>query len=410
MAEKEPGIYPTDTNSPTYSLGKRLSAEIAARRGQACDRCRRRKIKCDGDAPSCGNCLAGGETCVVSATPHRKRKVKNFVGTSVAQTSVAQPSHLQDEVARLRRLLDVERATNRELRNAMARQSPITALQHRSRGDAAMAAGQSHLPVIQNRAYSAHVLKHMGRMVFDECGIGRFAGITTGVHFIQTLDAAWQQRQNKKQPFPEGCYQLFLTSPSLGPAKTDLIQASWSSTVDVEDASLPRGQLLQFLGHPLSCYMGEVHRFLLSWEPLCPILVPEDISESVISMIEGALDDVDYPTLMMMMMIFAINQLGSPSRGMTFTSAPELDYFATACRLRSVVTAQGSLKSLQALCLLAFYHQVAGQSSKLADLSGSLVRMAQSLALHRHFRRFRLPQGEIEHRKRLWWWVFAFDK
>lgn len=34
----------------------------------------------------------------------------------------------------------------------------------------------------------AYVIKHMGRLVHDENGVGRFAGSTTGVHFVLSVE------------------------------------------------------------------------------------------------------------------------------------------------------------------------------------------------------------------------------
>ncbi|KAI2816563.1 transcriptional regulator family: Fungal Specific TF [Aspergillus niger] len=41
--------------------------------------------------------------------------------------------------------------------------------------------------------------------------------------------------------------------------------------------------------------------------------------------------------------------------------------------------------------------------------AGQAVRLAQSLGLHRHSRRFRFCAGEMELRKRMWWCVYAVD-
>ncbi|KAL4879958.1 fungal-specific transcription factor domain-containing protein [Aspergillus karnatakaensis] len=49
-------------------------------------------------------------------------------------------------------------------------------------------------------------------------------------------------------------------------------------------------------------------------------------------------------------------------------------------------------------------------SLSLIQLNGHMVRIAQSLGLHRHARRFRMGVGEIELRKRLWWWIYTFDR
>jgi hypothetical protein len=59
-----------------------------------------------------------------------------------------------------------------------------------------------------------YVIKHMGRLVHDEKGVGRFAGSTTGVHFVLTVEQECQKALNLSGVFAESCFRLFLAEPS----------------------------------------------------------------------------------------------------------------------------------------------------------------------------------------------------
>lgn len=90
------------------------------------------------------------------------------------------------------------------------------------------------------------------------------------------------------------------------------------------------------------------------------------------------------------------------------------DYDTTYLRLvRTMVPrliGKGDMPSLQALSLFSLYLQATGQILLMAQLNGILVRLAQSLGLHRHSRRFKFVEGQVEMRKRVWWWVYMYDK
>jgi hypothetical protein len=84
-------------------------------------------------------------------------------------------------------------------------------------------------------------------------------------------------------------------------------------------------------------------------------------------------------------------------------------YHSYAIPLYHKVIATGSLASLQALLLLIVYYQATAQHHLVSTTVGSAVRLAQSLGLHRHARRFKFCAGETEIRKRIWWCVYIFD-
>lgn len=50
--------------------------------------------------------------------------------------------------------------------------------------------------------------KHMGRLALDENSIGRFAGSTTGVHFVTLIEQIVKSTHNLPTAFPEAVYQL----------------------------------------------------------------------------------------------------------------------------------------------------------------------------------------------------------
>ena len=254
---------------------------------------------------------------------------------------------------------------------------------------------------------AAYVIKHMGRMVKDANGIGRFAGITSGAHFIQSVESLWSCSGNR-QPFNNRCYGLFLACPTPNLAAAPTIPLDTNTTL--------ASNLILFLCQPLAFYFDQVDMFLKKWESFCPIIIRNRLITDLSNVLQRAQNpdcfdrEMDYATIGITMLIFAINRLDDTSFNRVETTAQQMNYIAMACRLQATAASQSSLKGLQEMSLLAFYHQITGQSSELAASSGLLVRTAQSLALHRHARRFEMSAGESELRKRIWWWVYVFDK
>ncbi|KAI8867549.1 hypothetical protein GQ42DRAFT_126563, partial [Ramicandelaber brevisporus] len=54
------------------SLSSSASSSGPLKIAKSCDRCRRRKIKCSGDKPSCTNCIKFGALCAYSPVAPRR--------------------------------------------------------------------------------------------------------------------------------------------------------------------------------------------------------------------------------------------------------------------------------------------------------------------------------------------------
>ncbi|KAJ1983286.1 hypothetical protein H4R34_001370 [Dimargaris verticillata] len=62
---------PDDSSAPPQAKRQRIN--------KACDVCRRRKVKCDGQQPQCGGCLAMGQTCTYSFVPKKRGPPKGYI-------------------------------------------------------------------------------------------------------------------------------------------------------------------------------------------------------------------------------------------------------------------------------------------------------------------------------------------
>lgn len=150
-----------------------------------------------------------------------------------------------------------------------------------------------------------------------------------------------------------------------------------------------------------------IHQFAQTWTTFCPVLVPSILIHRLLDL-EKALQDIkQIPMISMATTIILVNNISADSDD----DKGEVEVFYRLQRqLLPALMAVSDLESLQALSLLALYYLLSSQYVQMMNLNGLLVRIAESLGLHRHSRRFRFGAAEVELRKRVWWWVYMFDK
>lgn len=353
--------------------------------------------------------------CVVTKKLRRRTKIRGYPTPAEEQVR-----RLQGENDELRRALQAERDVNAGLRQRLGESpgpSPAAAPNLRSDYVPARAnvtlSGSLETPGgggggLQNK--SALIIKHMGRLVPDSVGGERFAGSTSAVHFVLSVQQALQSRRIYQLPFPESCFCIHLMEP-FG-SSTEILDTAGL------DTALP-GFVLQDPRQyfPLSAayYSQQVDLFADGWGSFCPILATSDISNFLQSILDGAVSasrgsiDEQMSLLFQLCIILLLNRATASA-----STESRDDYDTTYLRLvRTMVPrliGKGDMPSLQALSLFSLYLQATGQILLMAQLNGILVRLAQSLGLHRHSRRFKFVEGQVEMRKRVWWWVYMYDK
>ncbi|KAF7538793.1 hypothetical protein G7054_g2611 [Neopestalotiopsis clavispora] len=127
----------------------------------------------------------------------------------------------------------------------------------------------------------AVLIQHMGRLVTDQTGTQRFAGTTTGIHFVLSTQQAIKTRMDVIGWFPESCFRLYLLQmPTHEPVACIL---GSGATLGLEEAC----QLLANLcPHPPSYYASHVQRFVASWSAYFPIIAVSDYLLRLTSLLE----------------------------------------------------------------------------------------------------------------------------
>ncbi|KAH8885971.1 hypothetical protein GQ53DRAFT_809853 [Thozetella sp. PMI_491] len=386
------GDSPDAVSPGTGSTAARSISTVGE--GQVCDRCRQKKIKCDGLVPNCTNCVTASAQCIVSAQLRRKTKLRGFKASSLAQAQ-----DLRDENESLRRRL----ATLEEANSSLTEQIQEVLNQTSPEGND----GHARTGLVAPPP-SGLLIKHMGRLVQDSLGVSRFAGSTTGVHFVLSVQQTLRSKMLAMENFPESIFTLHLVPCT-------------SHHLLTRDSTMAMGTatpgLASRFSHPLSYYLKQIRLFSTCWSCICPVVVTGDLSRHLAAALDRAHrgmpprieeDNLMFCQIALITLINSITVIpGSP---LSISDQDSHNYMTVVNSVLPQLMIRGDLLSLQALVLLSLYIQFTGRHQSMAHINGILVQLGQSLGLQRHTRRFKFSAGENEIRRRIWWWIYLFDK
>jgi Fungal specific transcription factor domain len=335
---------------------------------------------------------------------------------------------LQREVAELRdqlqassratgRLSDeVEAVSELPVTSARRRKTPRTMDQPTSNSALSPAVSLSVESEKLDPKHSTYIIRHMGRLVTDDSNIGRFAGSTTGVHFVSSVEEVCRRISPSIEPFHEDCFRLHLLQPRL---RFDISGFGLKSVAlpGADDAFLHHLQTL--LAQPLESHARRLDTFLETWLAFCPVIPRQWFLRCIEQMpgFDGESSDQwqhgrACATLHTLLLIGLINKISGhhtlEDEALQIWDDPQ--FFGFIHQLQGPIIAHGDAWCLQSLIIFSFFLQITGRTARMIQINGTLVRLAQSLGMHRHTRRFRFGQSENELRNRMWWWVYGFDK
>lgn len=222
----------------------------------------------------------------------------------------------------------------------------------------------------------------MGRLVTDGSDIHRFAGSTTGVHFMSSVEEVYRRRSPSLEPFHEDCFKLHLLQTRL---QFDLSGFGLQSiNFPASDDTLLH-DLRILLTQNLESHARRLDIFLETWLAFCPV-VPRQLFLRCITQIPRLDKDSSdqwqdggvCATLHMLLLIGCINKLCGchtfKDETLQIWDNPHL--FGFIIQLQDCVIARGDAWCLQSLILFAFFVQISGQTSRMIHTNGTLVRLA----------------------------------
>lgn len=243
---------------------------------------------------------------------------------------------------------------------------------------------------------SEPVLGHIGQMVVNEKGQERFLGAHTGIHFLSSVSLQAREWTGESGPLPEWLFTLFFTRQQYPIFRHQ-----------VRDTPGPIASVQRY---PFQHYAEQISLFYRNWGSVYPIVDSEQLTQAASDILlrrgqNGR--DLSDPETCLIFQLHCISAINAASHNSPREKLQDHD--AALASLFPRVFEAGSLEGLRGLLLYTVLLQIEGRFQLAVLANGVTVRLAQSLGLHRHSRRFRHSPTDVELRRRLWWSVFICD-
>jgi hypothetical protein len=360
-----PGILPMKV----IKVGTSSQSRIA----QACDRCRSKKIRCDGIRPCCGQCANVGFECRTSDKLSRRAFPRGY--TESLEERVRQ---LESEVRELKDLLD-EKDEKIDMLSKMHgnRRPSVGSIAHSPVSDPKK---DNAAPPVKEDTFRVQASP---LLLGVENSDSYFMGASSGRAFIEAFKRKIQENGKSCSDFnPEaflhiqGCYPLASKTP---------------------DQSLRVPPRL-FSDRCVNVYFQE-------WAPLFPVLHKPTFLRVYEEFVADPEKIKSNHKLAQLYLVFGIAALSG--------EAPDLDQIA-ACEAQwqkaiEAILMDNTMITLQCLVLALMYCTVRADYKRLQHYKGVAVGLSHRLGLHQSQKRFSFGALTIETRKKVFWTLYTLD-
>ncbi|AEO56059.1 hypothetical protein MYCTH_2300537 [Thermothelomyces thermophilus ATCC 42464] len=359
-----PGILPMKV----IKVGTSSQSRIA----QACDRCRSKKIRCDGIRPTCSQCANVGFECRTSDKLSRRAFPRGYTESLEERVRA-----LEAEVRELKDLLD-EKDEKIDMLSRMHgnRQSQNEKCQSQPPADAKKDAGT---PAKEDtfRVQASPLLLGV------ENSDSYFMGASSGRGFIESLKRKMQENGKSCSDFnPEaflhiqGCYPLTAKPPS--------------QTMRIP----PR----LFSDRCVNVYFQE-------WAPLFPVLHKPTFLRVYEEFVADPEKIRNNHKLTQLYLVFGIAALSSEQQDLQQIAACEQQWQ----RSLEAILMDNTMMTLQCLLLALIYCAIRADYKRLQHYKGIAVGLSLRLGLHQSQKRFSFGVLTIETRKKVFWTLYTLD-
>ncbi|KAJ5901057.1 hypothetical protein N7504_007050 [Penicillium tannophilum] len=374
---------------PIPRLPYRHKSMPTRRTARACDQCRLRKTKCDGEKPTCTQCASTGvDECFYSQTKQDKERTQ----LESANSKVDRYEQLLREISQ-----EVDVSVARKITKALR----LAPQDQETRGEVSSASDTSSTSSIG----SLNALDTL-----DEDINRSKASIATGYHgkssevaWMQSLalkagadrgkDGASEDVQNRLPPIDDSFASMGYHIESAKYPGSDL--------EDENPYTLPAKALAERL---LSLYIDSV-------QPSLPVIRQTLFVDQFNSLYSGNSIQPGRKWLALLNLVFAISSKLCQIAGQD-THNRENKFFARAQKLiisESLVEDHEDLQQVQAETLAAFFLLTSSQINRAWKMIGTATRSAIALGLHLRATHNKLSASALEARHKLWWSIFILE-
>ncbi|KAK5136554.1 hypothetical protein LTR08_002898 [Meristemomyces frigidus] len=368
-----PGILPMKV----IKVGLSAQARIA----QACDRCRSKKIRCDGVRPCCSQCANVGFECKTSDKLSRRAFPRGY--TESLEDRVR---GLEFEVRELKDLLD-EKDEKIDMLSRIHSQSsqPLQLLQRRQSTNSLESGGANAETPDKDEMFK--VLQSPYLLTGAANGADSyFAGTSSGRTFVEAFKHRVQEG---------GRSTAFINTDSL---LTSCIRKA-------SDPPLTPTSPVVWRAPPRLVSDQLVNIFFQEWAPLFPVLH----RPTFLALYEKYVADADAVTdktaIAQLNLVFGIAALSTGTR-----ASDDLESFESQWRTAiDTILTENTMATLQALVLAQIYCLQQGDLTRLLTYKALSTTLSARLGLHQSQKRFALGTLTCETRKKVFWTLYTVD-
>ncbi|KID68745.1 Transcriptional activator protein acu-15, partial [Metarhizium hybridum] len=363
-----PGILPMKV----IKVGNSAQSRIA----QACDRCRSKKIRCDGVRPTCSQCANVGFECRTSDKLSRRAFPRGYT-----ESLEERVRHLETEVRELKDLLD-EKDEKIDMLSAMhanhhRQPSPTSASNTLPSPDTSKDSPASTAKEDTFRVQGSPLLFGV------ENSDSYFMGPSSGRSFITSFKHKLRQRGKSCNDFnPEA----FLHVQGCAP----LTQEEHSHV-----SCLP----------PRIFSDRSVNVYFQEWAPLFPVLHKPTFLRIYEEFVADPEKVKCHHKIAQLHLVFSIAGVSSEQPDYPQLAACEKQWTKA---IESMVL-ENTMSTLQCLILALLYCAIRADNKRVQHFKGLAIGLSHRLGLHQSQKRFSFGALTLETRKKVFWTLYTLD-
>ncbi|KAI4671146.1 uncharacterized protein J4E88_009178 [Alternaria novae-zelandiae] len=362
-----PGILPMKV----IKVGSACQSRIA----QACDRCRSKKIRCDGIRPSCTQCTNVGFECKTSDKLSRRAFPRGYTESLEERVRI-----LEAEVRDLKDLLD-EKDEKIDMLSRMHARSP--AAFSTARRPSIHSPGSSDVREESQEKEETFKVQQAPLLLDDLNRDSYFVGSSSG----RTLVEAFKQKAQET-----------------GRLSTDINSSAFFGAGARPTSTHPK-RIVSFKAPPRLVSDQMINIFFQEWAPLFPILHRPTFLSLYEQYVASPDTMSDKKSIAQLNLVFGIAALSSDPR-----DGQDVESFEA--QWQSAVESflmDNDVATLQCLVLAQIFCLLRADYSRVLKYKGLAVGLSQRLGLHQSQKRFALDALTSETRKKLFWSLYTVD-
>ncbi|ORY13188.1 transcriptional activator protein-like protein acu-15 [Clohesyomyces aquaticus] len=363
-----PGILPMKV----IKVGSNAQTRIA----QACDRCRSKKIRCDGIRPSCTQCVNVGFECKTSDKLSRRAFPRGYTESLEERVRA-----LEAEVRDLKDLLDEKDEKIDMLSRIHSHSSQGNPSPRRTPCSPSPATDRRDEPQEKDETFK---VQQSPLLLDDENRDTYFVGTSSA----RTLIEAFKQRAQET-----------------GRLNADINSDAFFGAGSTAPSTRSPGRIISWKAPPRLVSDQMINIFFQEWAPLFPILHRPTFLSLYEKYVASPDTMGDKKSIAKLNLVFGIAALSTDPRDGTDIESFEAQWQSAV----ESFLMDNDLATLQCLVLAQIFCLLKADYARLMKYKGLAISLAQRLGLHQSQKRFALGALTSETRKKVFWSLYTVD-